>query len=76
MIYQTLFDPDTKQCTGPSVPVGSVTLDDLQALYGEPIRRSRRWLIYPGLCFGPVDMLVDGTVKPEDTADINRSKFK
>lgn len=75
-VYQTSFCSVTKQCTGPSVPLGRVSLDSLQALYGEPVRRSRRWLIYDGICFGPVVMMVDGTVKPVDTAGINRSNMQ
>lgn len=72
-VYQTPFDPTTRQCTGPSESVGAVPLDDLQALYGEPVYRSRSWLIYSGLCFGPVPMRIDRAVKSSDTAGTDRS---
>lgn len=48
MIYQTPFDPSTKQCTGPSEPTGFDTLDDVLLLMGQPEHPGQRVHTYTG----------------------------
>lgn len=56
VIWQTFYDPDHPQrlATEPSTDSGLETLEDVEALMGEPIKRDERgrYLLYPdGLAF-------------------------
>lgn len=52
MIYMTNYDPNTLRCTGPSVPSGFNTLDEVTALMGPPARAGKRLHTYPdGVAF-------------------------
>lgn len=54
MIWQTFCDPATNLATEPSTDSGLETLEDVEALMGEPIKRDSRgrYLLYPdGLAF-------------------------
>ena len=48
MIYQTPFDPLTKQCTAPSEPTAFTALDEVQLLMGPPEHPGRRVHTYTG----------------------------
>lgn len=48
MIYQTPFDPTTKQCTAPSELTGFATLDEVVLLMGPPEHPGRRVHTYTG----------------------------
>lgn len=54
MIWQTFCDPATCLATEPSTDSGLETLEDVESLMGEPIKRDERgrYLLYPdGLAF-------------------------
>lgn len=51
MIYATPFDPETRLCTAASVETGFQTLEEATTATGEPSRRYRAMVIYPGLIF-------------------------
>lgn len=46
MIYATPFDPTTKQCTGPSMPSGFNTIEDVVSCMGPPIRQGATSVVY------------------------------
>lgn len=50
-IYLTPFDPTTKQCTGPSVDSGMVSLDEVVLMMGPPEHPGRRVHTYADVAF-------------------------
>jgi len=61
MIYQTPFDPLTKQCTAPSEPTAFATLDDVAMLMGPPEHPGRRVHTYTtaGVAFSDFVLRID-----------------
>lgn len=58
-IYQTFYDPEhpRKLATEPSTDSGLDSLETVEAVMGEPLKRDERgrYLLYPdGLCFSTV----------------------
>lgn len=47
MIYMTQFDPETKQCTGPSVPCGADNMEVAKMIFGPAwLTCSKRTVVY------------------------------
>jgi hypothetical protein len=60
-VYQTPFDPATRQCTGPSEPTAFDTLADVIALMGAPEHPGRRVHTYTGagVAFSDFPLYID-----------------
>lgn len=64
VIYQTPFDPATRQCTGVSVMTSHNSLTSVMFSRGDqPLHAGKRTLVYPGVCFTDWVLNVDAGVK-------------
>lgn len=47
MIYQTPYNPENRETTGPSLPTPFVSMDHVRQVFGEPPKRGINCIAYP-----------------------------
>lgn len=57
-IYMTTYDAKTKQATGPSVPSGFNSIEEVRQVMGAPGGEGVRCITYPeaGLCYSEMEI--------------------